>query len=273
MAVEKTIGSTSLAEVVDRILDKGSTSTSVAMPNIHKPSQILLVSDSKDVIGPIVYSLREEGYEVLTACDRMHAFATVARHCFDLIILDIVMPGMDAFSVCRELRRRYVSAPMRILFITGQSDIDDVLSALDEGDDDYLVKPFAIKELQARVRALLRRSRYASDQTEDSEPRNLVLETGTLRLSLKTRRAGTGNAAAKLTPKELDLLYHLMLHLGEVLSSKELLQQVWGYPEESNCTSLVRWHIKSLREKIEPDPGHPIYIRTVFGHGYVLDSR
>ena len=238
-----------------------------------KPCRILLVDDEKGVIWPIAYSLREEGYEVLTACDGQHALATAARHRFDLIILDIVMPGMDGFCVCRELRRRYVSGAMRILFMTARTDVDDLVTGLDQGGDDYLVKPFHMKELKARVRALLRRSQYEAEETEDPEHRNLVLEAGPLTLSLETREVSAGNTAAKLTPREFDLLHYLMSHFGEVLSSKELLQQVWGYPAESNCTSLVRWHIRSLREKIEPDPGHPIYIRTVSHHGYILDSK
>ena len=238
-----------------------------------KPCRILLVDDEKDLVWAVASSLRDEGYEVLTACDGLHALATAARHRFDLIILDIVMPGMDGFWVCRQLRKRYVSGAVGILFLTGCSDITDRVRGLDEGGDDYLVKPFDMGELKARVRSLLRRSRYEPEETEDSEPRNSVLKVGTLSLSLETREAGIGNTKAKLTPREFDLLHHLMLHFGEILSSKELLQQVWGYPAESNCTSLVRWHIKSLREKIEPDPGRPIYIRTVSPHGYILDSK
>lgn len=238
-----------------------------------KLCRILLVDDEKDLVWAVARSLRDEGYEVLTACDGLHALATAARHRFDLIILDIVMPGMDGFWICRQLRRRYVSGAVGILFLTGRSDITDRVRGLDEGGDDYLVKPFDMAELKARVRALLRRSRYEPGEKEGSGPRNSLLEAGALTLSVETREADTGKTTAKLTPKEFDLLHHLMLHYGEVLSSEELLRQVWGYPAESNCTGLVRWHIKSLREKIEPDPAHPIYIRNVPHHGYILDPK
>jgi len=246
------------------------------MPDIHmnkKPCRILLVDDEKDVIWPITYSLRGEGYEVLTACDGAQALASARRHRFDLIILDIVMPGMDGFRVCRELRESHISGAVPILFMTGRSDVDDRVRGLDEGGDDYLVKPFAMKELQARVRALLRRSRSEPKETEDSEHQKLVLEAGPITLSVGTREVRVGNTTAKLTPKELDLLHYLMLHFDEILSSKELLQQVWGYPAESNSTSVVRWHIKFLREKIEPIPSHPTYLRTVPHHGYVLGTN
>lgn len=238
-----------------------------------KPYRILVVDDEKDLVWVVASSLRNEGYEVLTVFDGLSALATAARHRFDLIILDIVMPGIDGFCVCRQLRRGYVSAAVPILFLTGRSDVADRVRALDEGGDDCLVKPFDMEELKARIRALLRRSRSEPKETEDSEHRKLVLEAGALALFLETREVSAGNTTAKLTPKEFDLLHYLMLHFGKILSSKELLQQIWNYPAESKCTSLVRWHIKSLREKIEPDPGRPIYIRTVSHQGYILGSK
>lgn len=140
---------------------------------------------------------------------------------------------------------------------------------MDIGGSDYLVKPFDMKELKARIRVLLRRGRR---EAENSQPKSLVLEVGPLTLFLKVREVRLGDTIVRLTPKEFDLLHHLMLHVGEILCSSELLQQVWGYPAESNCTGLVRWHIKSLRDKIEPNPSSPVYIRTVPHHGYIMGS-
>ena len=238
--------------------------------------RILVVADEKDLAWGVASSLRNEGYEVLTAYDGSYALAAAARHRFDLIILDIVMPRMDGFRVCRELRR-HVSGATRILFMAERTDVvDDLVMGLEQGGNDYLVKPFDMKELKARIHVLLCRSQYKAEETKDTEHRehrNVALEVGALTLSLETREVSAGNTVTKLTPKEFDILHHLILHFGEVLSSKDLLQQVWGYPAESNCTSLVRWHIKSLREKIEPDPSRPIYIRTVLRHGYILDAK
>ena len=236
------------------------------------PCRILLVDDEKYLAGAVARSLRAEGYEVLTAYDGRHALETAARHSFDLVILDVVMPGRDGFWVCSELRKRHVSGTVPIIFMTALSDVEDRVRGLDIGGSDYLVKPFDMKELKARIRVLLRRGRYEAEETEDSRPKNLVLAVGPLTLSLEIREVRVVDTPVKLTPKEFDLLHHLMLHVGEILSSSELLQQIWGYPAGSNCTGLVRWHIKSLRQKIEPNPSSPVYIRTVSHHGYVLGS-
>lgn len=246
------------------------------MPGIYmnnKSCQILLVDNEKNSASTIACGLRDEGYEVLTAYDGLHALATAARHRFDLIIMDVFMPGVDGFWVCQELRRENTYANVPILFLMGRSAVTDQVKRLSKGGDDYLVRPFEMEELKAHAQILLRRSQQAAEETERSKRQSSTLEAGPLALSPATREARVGNTAVKLTPKEFDLLHHLMLHFGEILSSRELLQHVWGYPAESSCTSLVRWHIKCLREKIEPDPNHPIYIRTVAHHGYILDSE
>ena len=246
------------------------------MPDIHTNKErhrILLVDDDDHLVWCVARSLRDEGYEVLTAHNGLQALASARRHCFDVIILDIVLPGMDGLRVCRELRREHFVGRVPILLLTGLSAIADRVRGLDEGGDDYLVKPFDLEELKARIRALLRRSQREPEETEKSENRNSTLEAGSLILFLETREVRTANTTVKLTPRELDLLHYLMLHFGEVFSSKELLQEIWGYSAESDCTSLVRWHIKCLREKVEPNPSRPVYIRTMPHHGYVLGTE
>ncbi|MDO8589336.1 MAG: response regulator transcription factor [Armatimonadota bacterium] len=230
--------------------------------------RILIVDDERDFVWALERSLREDGYETLTANNGAQAHASVSRHDFDLIILDVNMPGMDGFEVCHQFRQMHISAP--VLFLTARVDVRDRVNGLDHGGDDYLSKPFNTTELKARVRALLRRRRRESGKTMGPERSGSVLEAGPLALVMESREVRIGNMAAKLTPKEVELLRHFMLHAGEVFTSGELLEQVWGYPSESSCVSLVRWHVKSLRDKIEPDPSSPVYLRTEPHQGYVL---
>jgi len=148
------------------------------------PRRILLVDDERYLAGAVARSLRDEGYEVLTANDGREAVATAARHNFDLIILDVVMPGKDGFWVCSELRKKYIAGTVPIIFMTARADVDDRVRGLDIGGSDYLVKPFDMKELKARIRVLLRRGRYAVEDTPPPRTQSLVLELGPLTLSL-----------------------------------------------------------------------------------------
>lgn len=151
--------------------------------------------------------------------------------------------------------------------------IEDRVTGLDEGGDDYLVKPLELRELKARVRALLRRSRPISGNNVEEEEEDFLLKVGSLTLDLHTCQVSADGMTAQLTPTEFDLLYYLITHPGEVFSSKQLLQQVWGYPPETADPSLVRWHIKNLRAKIEIDPEHPAFLHTIPRHGYRLNRR
>jgi DNA-binding response OmpR family regulator len=234
-------------------------------------ARILLVDDEQDLVWAVQHSLGDEGYEVLTAYDGLEALAIARRHRPDLVILDIVMPRLDGLQVCQRLRRDPTLAAVPILFLTVHSAIEDRIKGLDEGGDDYLVKPFDLRELRARVRALLRRGRSAPEGGPGPEGRGSLV-VGPLTLDLHTCQVGVGEKTVQLTPTEFNLLHHLMIHPGEAFSSPRLLQQVWGYPPETADPGLVRWHIKNLRAKIEPDPTHPVYIRTVPRHGYMLSA-
>ncbi|MFQ5813798.1 MAG: response regulator transcription factor [Anaerolineae bacterium] len=236
-------------------------------------TRVLLVDDERDLIWAVQHSLSDEGYEVLTAYDGTEALTVARRHRPDLIILDIVMPRLDGLQVCHRLRRDPKLATVPILFLTVRSAIEDRIKGLDRGGDDYLVKPFDMGELRARIRALLRRRRPALNGASQSENRNSLLVVGPLTLDLHTCQVNVNGQTVQLTPTEFDLLRYLMVHPGEIFSSQRLLQQVWGYCPETADPSLVRWHIKNLREKIEPDPAQPVYIRTVPRHGYMLERR
>ena len=236
-------------------------------------TRILVVDDEQDLVWAVRRSLSDEGHEVLTAYDGMEALAIARRHRPDLVILDIAMPRLDGLQVCRRLRRDPTLAAVPILFLTVHSGIQDRIKGLDEGGDDYLTKPFDLEELKARVRALLRRARSVLEGGLEAEGPGPLLVAGPLVLDLHTRQVHLGEKAVQLTPTEFDLLYHLMTHPGEIFSSRQLLRQVWGYPPKSADPGLVRWHVKNLRTKIEPDPAHPVYIRTVPRHGYIFERR
>ncbi|HBY95270.1 MAG: response regulator transcription factor [Ardenticatenaceae bacterium] len=235
-------------------------------------NRILLVDDEQDLVWAVRHSLCDEGYEILTAYDGLEALAVARRHRPDLVILDIVLPGLNGLQVCRRLRRDPTLAAVPILFLTVHSTIDDRVAGLDEGADDYLIKPFDLRELKARVRALLRRGHPTRDEGQASNGRNPLLVVGALALDSHSRQAHVAEKSVQLTPAEFDLLRYLMIHPGEVFSSQQLLLQVWGYDPETAEPGLVRWHIRNLRTKIEPDPSDPLYIRTVPRHGYILDD-
>lgn len=236
-------------------------------------AQILLVDDEQDLVWALRHSLSDEGHEVLTAYDGVEALTVARRHRPDLVILDVIMPRLDGLQVCRRLRRDPTLAAVPILFLTVRSATENRVKGLDEGGDDYLTKPFDLEELKARVRALLRRVRSDQESGTELEGRGPLLVVGPLALDLHTCQVQVGENAVQLTPTEFDLLHHLMTYPGEVFSSQQLLQQVWGYPPRTGDPGTVRWHIKNLRDKIEPDPAHPAHIRTVPHHGYMFERR
>jgi len=152
-----------------------------------------------------------------------------------------------------------------ILFLTARSKIEDKIEGFEAGADDYLTKPFDLRELELRVRALLRRSM-------PSEAPKTLLEIGPLSLDPRTFKLGVDGKVLLLTPVEFELLYYLMKHAGEVISTERLLQEVWEYPPGTGDPNLVRAHIKNLRSKIEPSPSNPTYIRTISRHGYIISE-
>jgi DNA-binding response OmpR family regulator len=227
-------------------------------------SRILVVDDEQDLVWALRRMLIEEGYEVFTAYDGIQALTVARAHRPDLVVLDVIMHGMDGFAVCRRLRHDPMLSSVPVLFLSVRSDVEDRIKGLDEGSDDYLVKPFDARELKARIRALLRRSQPFTLQGD------CPLVVGDLTLDLHTRQLWVGEAKVQLTPSEYNLLHYLMRHPGEVFSSEILLQEVWGYTSGMSSIGLVRWHVKNLRAKIETDPTRPTYVRTVQRHGYML---
>ena len=229
----------------------------------------ILIAAEQGVAQEVKDGVSDEGHQVLTARDGSEALRLCRRHRPDLIVLDVAIPRLDGLEVCRVLRRDPELAAAFILFLARGASVEERVKCLEEGGDDCLGRPFAPEELKARVRALLRRRRKVKAGDGDE---STLLTAGSLALDLRTRQARVGKKKVQLTPMEFGLLRHLLSHPQQVFSSEQLVEQVWDYPARSGDSSLVRWHIRNLRSKIEPDPAAPTYLRTLPHHGYLLTS-
>lgn len=221
---------------------------------------VLVVDDEATIRETLQYNLEKEGYDVVTAADGTDALDTARSEHFDLIILDLMLPELDGLSVCRAIRKEQ---DVPIIMLTARTGEMDKIVGLESGADDYVVKPFSLGELLARVRAVLRRAPAAGRQD--------VLESDNLHLDLIARRATLEDAEIALTPKEFDLLAELMRNQGMVLSRDLILTKVWGY-DYLGDSRTVDVHIRWLREKIEADPSSPKRIVTVRGVGYRFEG-
>lgn len=231
-------------------------------------SEILVVDDDRDVAQSIELSLRRRGYRVMLAHSGVEALKTLRRYRPDIVILDILMPGMSGLEVCRYLRTDPNTSDLPIIFLTARGQEQDRIEGLRAGADDYLSKPFNLEELILRVKAVLRRA-----QIDPAPEQSAELVAGDLRLDCRTFEVMTGDRdGILLTPTEFDLLYYLMSNAGQVFSSERLLQEVWDFPYDTGSTDLVRAHIKNLREKIELNPREPVHLRTIPRHGYTIDA-
>ena len=219
---------------------------------------VLLVDDDPAVLSGLRRAFTLEGYEVLTAEDGESALAKAEDQAPDLVVLDVMLPGLDGLTVCQRLRTAS-TAPLPILMLTAKDTVPDRVAGLDHGADDYLVKPFSLDELLARARALLRR---AQPQSGD------VLEYDDVRLDLRARVATRAGEPLKLTPREYELLTVFLRHPRQALSREQLCQHVWGYAFEGE-SNFVDVAVKELRKKLEAG-GRPRLLQTVRGYGYAL---
>ncbi len=224
---------------------------------------ILLVEDDTTLAEALRYNFEREGYNVLMASDGIQGLELARRQNPDLLILDVMLPHLDGFSVCRILRQE---SEVPIIMLTARQDEVDRIAGLELGADDYVSKPFSLGELLARLRAILRRTerRTVPEHTVNNRE---ILDAGNLRLDVRSRRAWRDNQEMPLPQKEFDLLTYLMRNHGIALSRDLLLERVWGF-DFLGDSRTVDVHIRWLREKIEPDPGQPRYIQTVRGVGY-----
>jgi len=267
-----------------------------------EPSNILVIEDDDIVARTIERSLRVHDFRVMLASSGVEGLKLARRRPPDLVILDIIMPGMDGYTVCREIRADPLLDYIPILFLTAKIKDEDKIAGFTAGADDYLCKPFNIDELILRVRAILRRTQKmrsikaslevdAAANTADTEAQNIpvsveasrvgdpeasnsritvgafVLDTGSFELQTPER------GCIRLTPVQFDLMHHLMSHAGEIFTPSRLLDEVWDYPSDTGSPDLVRVHIKNLRERIEADPRSPTFIQTVPGYGYTVSAE
>jgi DNA-binding response OmpR family regulator len=230
-------------------------------------TSILVVDDDEIVGRTIERTLQRHQFDTQTAKSGVEALKIIRRHPPDLIILDVLMPGMDGYEICEEIRRDPRLTDLPILFLTARGKQEDVVQGLAAGADDYLTKPFNIEELVLRVKAILRRTQGQAVAPGERLDR---LTVGDVQLDSRSFQIHLPHGSVALTPVQFDLVYHLMIHAGEVFSTYELLRDVWDYPYDTGSPDLVRVHVKNLRQRMEPDPSNPHYIRTVPGHGYTF---
>jgi DNA-binding response OmpR family regulator len=267
-----------------------------------EPANILVIEDDEIVARTIERSLRGGEFRVTVCNSGVEGLKAARRRPPDLVILDIIMPGMDGYTVCKEMRADPILTDTPILFLTAKIKDEDKIAGFNAGADDYLSKPFNIDELILRLRAILRRARTQARLRSEvaaaapapaplekldamrapaaveamAEPggekhrlvvAGYILDTRSYELTTPHR------GKIRLTPVQFDLLQHLMHHPGEIFSPNRLLDEVWDYPSDTGSPDLVRVHIKNLRERIEDDPRTPVFLRTIPGYGYMVGGE
>jgi two-component system, OmpR family, response regulator len=227
--------------------------------------KVLVVEDDTNLLEAIKYNFRKEGYNVVTASDGETALEVARKENPDILILDIMLPKLNGFEVCRILRKE---TTVPILMLTAKADETDKIVGLEIGADDYMTKPFSMRELMARVRAMLRRAKM-SEVASTVEPVSLIVNS--LEIDIARHKVSFSGKQLELSPKEFDLLAFLARNKGLVFSREQLLEKVWGY-DFAGDTRTVDVHISWLRQKIEADVTRPRYLITVRGTGYKLEG-
>lgn len=228
---------------------------------------ILVADDDAEIVDLLRLDLELMGFSIDFVSDGMAACKKAESKRYDLIILDVMMPKMDGFEVCKKLRSTRVSATTPIILLTAKGTIEDKIRGFNAGADDYLVKPFEFQELMVRMRALFRRTGTLNNQ--QMQRKNELLSAGDIELlptSLESRIKGR---LVKLTPTEFEILYCLMQHVGEAVPLGKILQEVWGYDVDEDVR-MLRVHVGGLRQKVEEDHKNPKYLQTVTNVGYRL---
>jgi two-component system response regulator RegX3 len=224
---------------------------------------VLIVEDEESFADPLAFLLRKEGFTTAIATDGPQALEEFDRNGADIVLLDLMLPGMSGTDVCKKLRQR-TSVPV-IMVTARDSEIDKVVG-LELGADDYVTKPYSARELVARIRAVLRRGGESKDNDSSS-----VLTAGPVRMDVERHVVTVDGEEVSLPLKEFDLLEYLMRNVGRVLTRGQLIDRVWG-ADYVGDTKTLDVHVKRLRSKIEPDPGAPRYLVTVRGLGYKLEA-
>ncbi len=226
-------------------------------------SRVLVVDDERMVTEVVERYLKRDGYQVSLAADGNEGLRIGLAWSPDIVVLDLMLPGIDGLEVCRRLRAH---SQVPIIMLTARGEESDRVVGLEVGADDYMVKPFSPRELVARIKAVLRRTSASPVQ-----PANGTLRFGTVTVNPQTRVVTVNGVEARLTAKEFDLLSFLTAHPSQVFSREQLMDRVWDYTFAGD-TSTVTVHIRRLREKVETDPLHPAHIKTVWGVGYKFEA-
>ena len=227
-------------------------------------TRVLIVEDEESLADPLAFLLRKEGFEVSVAADGPAALAEFDRAGADIVLLDLMLPGMSGTDVCKQLRAR---SGVPVIMVTARdAEIDKVLG-LELGADDYVTKPYSARELIARIRAVLRRGA----ESDEAIFADLVLEAGPVRMDVERHVVSVGGEPVALPLKEFDLLEYLMRNSGRVLTRGQLIDRVWG-ADYVGDTKTLDVHVKRLRSKIEADPANPVHLVTVRGLGYKLEG-
>ncbi|WP_164929702.1 response regulator transcription factor RpaB [Gloeobacter violaceus] len=231
----------------------------------NRKEKILVVDDEASIRRILETRLSMIGYDVVTAADGEEALEVFSREHPDLVVLDVMMPKLDGYGVCQELRK---DSDVPIIMLTALGDVADRITGLELGADDYVVKPFSPKELEARIRSVLRR---ADRDTASGIPSSGVIHVGDLKIDTNKRQVYKRGERIRLTGMEFSLLELVVSRSGEPFSRSEILQEVWGYtPERHVDTRVVDVHISRLRSKLEDDPSNPELILTARGTGYLF---
>ena len=225
---------------------------------------VLVIEDEKPIVDILVFHLKRSGYETAVAYDGQDGLQKALDGRPDLILLDVMLPKMDGFTVCRALRREDALTP--VIMLTAREEEADKVLGLELGADDYITKPFSIKELLARVKANMRRTSAAREEPDVTAD---VLESGLLRLHTGRMELTKSGAPVELSQREYDLMHYLMERSGNVVSREELMQKVWNYDYLGDLR-VVDVTVRRLREKIEDNPAEPVYILTRRGAGYLF---
>jgi len=222
--------------------------------------KVLVVDDEKLIVKGIRFSLEQDGMEVDCAYDGEEAFEKAKENQYDMILLDVMLPKMDGFVVCLQIRE-FSNVP--IIMLTAKGDDMDKILGLEYGADDYITKPFNILEVKARIKAIMRRTMPPANESKNS----MILKSGDVELNIDSRRLKILDKDYNLTSKEFDMMYLFVSNPGKIYSRELLLEQIWGedYPGDARTVDV---HIRRLREKIEPNPSDPRYIQTRWGVGY-----
>ncbi len=235
-----------------------------AASDIVRHCRILLAEDEAPLRNLIRLSLEAHGHTVFTAADGVDALQIFERTPVDMVILDVMMPRMDGFRMCEEIRKR---SDTPIIILTALGSVDDIVHGFELGADDYITKPFAFKEVDARIQAVLRRVEW----TEQTPPAQ-IMQIGRVTLDTRLRQVTVEDAIVHLTPIEYQLLAYLITRAGQPTSKEQLFRDVWGY-DVAGGTNLVEVGIRRLREKIEVNPSKPTHILTVRGAGYKFSEQ